>query len=268
MRNPGLLSSTPGLLSSGGGTADRCIRFWNTLTGSPVSCIDTVSVACFLEAATLCLPTCLTPQGSQVCNLMWSKNVNEIVSTHGYSLNQIIVWKYPSMQPLATLTGHTYRVLYLALSPDGKARKSTALPPTLQLTSSLRCGRPNHRHGRGRRNTALLERFPLLCGQGLRAGFQALLPLRFRYSLAHTGRMRTNCTVLWPMAANNHYNFRSPGRFSFNQDPLSSDCHKPSVTDPHPPKRSDLGHARLGQLHHARAVVATASLGILVGLAV
>ena len=30
---------------------------------------------------------------SQVCNLMWSKNVNEIVSTHGYSLNQIIVWK-------------------------------------------------------------------------------------------------------------------------------------------------------------------------------
>ncbi len=34
----------------------------------------------------------------QVCNLSWSKNVNEIVSTHGYSLNQIIVWKYPSMQ--------------------------------------------------------------------------------------------------------------------------------------------------------------------------
>jgi WD40 repeat protein len=45
----------------------------------------------------------------QVCNLMWSKNVNEIVSTHGYSLNQIIVWKYPSMQKIATLTGHTLR---------------------------------------------------------------------------------------------------------------------------------------------------------------
>jgi WD40 repeat protein len=55
----------------------------------------------------------------QVCNLMWSKNVNEIVSTHGYSLNQVIVWKYPSMQKIATLTGHTLRyalVLYLALS--------------------------------------------------------------------------------------------------------------------------------------------------------
>jgi cell division cycle 20-like protein 1 (cofactor of APC complex) len=44
---------------------------------------------------------------------MWSKTVNELVSTHGYSLNQIIVWKYPKMQKLATLTGHSYRVLYL-----------------------------------------------------------------------------------------------------------------------------------------------------------
>ena len=38
---------------------------------------------------------------------------------HGYSLNQIIVWKYPTMQKVATLTGHTYRVLYLSMSPDG-----------------------------------------------------------------------------------------------------------------------------------------------------
>ncbi len=55
-----------GLLASGGGTADRCIRFWNTNTLQPINFIDT---------------------GSQVCNLMFSKNVNEIVSTHGYSLN-------------------------------------------------------------------------------------------------------------------------------------------------------------------------------------
>jgi len=58
--------------------------------------------------------------GSQVCNLSWSKNVNEIVSTHGYSQNQIIVWKHPTMTKLATLTGHTLRVLYLAVSPDGQ----------------------------------------------------------------------------------------------------------------------------------------------------
>ncbi|XP_039812902.1 uncharacterized WD repeat-containing protein alr2800-like isoform X3 [Panicum virgatum] len=57
---------------------------------------------------------------SKVCNLGWSKNVNELVSTHRYSQNQIIVWRYPTMSKLATLTGHTYRVLYLAISPDGQ----------------------------------------------------------------------------------------------------------------------------------------------------
>lgn len=30
-----------GLIASGGGTADRCIRFWNTATASPLNCIDT-----------------------------------------------------------------------------------------------------------------------------------------------------------------------------------------------------------------------------------
>lgn len=58
--------------------------------------------------------------GSQVCNLVWSASVNELVSTHGYSQNQISVWQYPSMTQIATLTGHTMRVLYLAMSPDGQ----------------------------------------------------------------------------------------------------------------------------------------------------
>lgn len=101
-----------GLLASGGGTADRCIRFWNTLNNSPVNKIDT---------------------GSQVCNLIWSKNVNEIVSTHGYSLNQVIVWRYPSMSKVATLTGHTFRVLYLAMSPDGQTIVTGAGDETLRF---------------------------------------------------------------------------------------------------------------------------------------
>ncbi|XP_010540329.1 PREDICTED: protein FIZZY-RELATED 2 [Tarenaya hassleriana] len=101
-----------GLLASGGGTADRCIRFWNTTTNTHLSCMDT---------------------GSQVCNLVWSKNVNELVSTHGYSQNQIIVWKYPSMSKLATLTGHTYRVLYLAVSPDGQTIVTGAGDETLRF---------------------------------------------------------------------------------------------------------------------------------------
>ncbi|TVT99215.1 hypothetical protein EJB05_55430, partial [Eragrostis curvula] len=87
------------LLASGGGIEDSCIRFWNTATNTQLTCIDT---------------------GSQVCNLVWSKSLNELVSTHGYTQNQINVWRYPTMAKVATLTGHTDRVLYLAISPDGQ----------------------------------------------------------------------------------------------------------------------------------------------------
>ncbi|KAE9465276.1 hypothetical protein C3L33_02816, partial [Rhododendron williamsianum] len=101
-----------GLLASGGGTADRCIRFWNTTNGNQLNSVDT---------------------GSQVCNLAWSKNVNELVSTHGYSQNQIMVWKYPSMAKVATLTGHSLRVLYLAMSPDGQTIVTGAGDETLRF---------------------------------------------------------------------------------------------------------------------------------------
>ncbi|GJN16596.1 hypothetical protein PR202_gb03599 [Eleusine coracana subsp. coracana] len=69
----------------------------------------------------------------QVCNLAWCKNVNELVSTHGYSQNQIMVWKYPSMSKVATLTGHTMRVLYLATSPDGQTIVTGAGDETLRF---------------------------------------------------------------------------------------------------------------------------------------
>eukprot|EP00828_Plagiopyla_frontata_P020200 TRINITY_DN25819_c0_g1_i1.p2 TRINITY_DN25819_c0_g1~~TRINITY_DN25819_c0_g1_i1.p2 ORF type:complete len:149 (+),score=29.91 TRINITY_DN25819_c0_g1_i1:119-565(+) len=101
-----------GLLASGGGTADKTIRFWNTLSNKQVNCIET---------------------GSQVCNLLFSRKVNELVSTHGYSLNQIFLWKYPKMQKIATLTGHTYRVLYLAMSPDGQNIVTGAGDETLRF---------------------------------------------------------------------------------------------------------------------------------------
>lgn len=49
------------------------------------------------------------PNPRQVCNLMWPRNINAIMSTHDYSLNQIIVWKYLSMTKATKLTGHTMR---------------------------------------------------------------------------------------------------------------------------------------------------------------
>ena len=61
--------------------------------------------------------------------------MNEIVSTHGYSLNQVIVWKYPALNKVATLTGHTFRVLYLATSPDGQNVVTGAGDETLRFWS-------------------------------------------------------------------------------------------------------------------------------------
>ncbi|KAI1133906.1 WD domain-containing protein [Hypoxylon sp. FL0543] len=101
-----------GLLASGGGTADRRIIFHDTVRGSVINEVDT---------------------GSQVCNISWSKNSNEIVSTHGYSQNQIVVWKYPAMTQVVSLTGHTYRVLYLAMSPDGRTIVTGAGDETLRF---------------------------------------------------------------------------------------------------------------------------------------
>lgn len=56
----------------------------------------------------------------KVCNLHWSSNANEIVSTHGWWKNDIVIWQYPSMEKITTLKGHTFRVLYFALSPNGE----------------------------------------------------------------------------------------------------------------------------------------------------
>lgn len=113
-----------GLLASGGGTADRRIRFWNTMTNAALAAVDT---------------------GSQVCNLAWSKNVNELVSTHGYSQNQIIVWKYPSLSKVVTLMGHSYRVLYLAVSPSGETIVTGAGDETLRFWNVFPAAR-NHRN--------------------------------------------------------------------------------------------------------------------------
>lgn len=101
-----------GLLVSGGGTADRTIRFWNSVTGEETKCLDV---------------------GSQVCNLMFSKNTNELVSTHGYSLNEINIWRLPTMDKVETLTGHTFRVLYLAMNPDSTTIVTGAGDETLRF---------------------------------------------------------------------------------------------------------------------------------------
>ena len=100
------------LLATGGGTADRHIRFWNTSNGQCVNAVDTKS---------------------QVCSLVWSKDYKELVSSHGYSENQLIVWKYPTMEKVTELTGHTARVLHLALTPDGETVISASADETIRF---------------------------------------------------------------------------------------------------------------------------------------
>ncbi|XP_017070444.1 fizzy-related protein homolog [Drosophila eugracilis] len=89
-----------GLLASGGGSADRCLRFWNLLTGKLVQCIDT---------------------GAQISNLAWARDSAELVTTHGHAQPQIVVWRYPSLKQVTRLSGHTQRVLHLSVSPDNES---------------------------------------------------------------------------------------------------------------------------------------------------
>eukprot|EP01130_Rhizamoeba_saxonica_P005564 TRINITY_DN2219_c0_g1_i1.p1 TRINITY_DN2219_c0_g1~~TRINITY_DN2219_c0_g1_i1.p1 ORF type:complete len:437 (-),score=107.82 TRINITY_DN2219_c0_g1_i1:223-1533(-) len=100
------------LLATGGGTADRCIKFWNTSTGECLNSIDT---------------------GSQVCSLQWSKHQKELLSSHGFARNQLCVWKYPSLTKVAEMTGHTARALHTAMSPDGTTVLSASPDETLRF---------------------------------------------------------------------------------------------------------------------------------------
>jgi len=102
----------PNILASGGGTADRHIRFWNANTGSCLNNVDT---------------------NSQVCGLLWSKEYKELVSGHGFSQYQLTIWKYPAMTRVTELTGHTARVLQMTMSPDGQYVASAAADETLRL---------------------------------------------------------------------------------------------------------------------------------------
>ncbi|KAK3037639.1 hypothetical protein RJ639_030416 [Escallonia herrerae] len=100
------------LLSSGGGVGDHSIKFWNTHTGRCLNSVDT---------------------GSQVCCLLWNKHERELLSSHGFNKNELILWKYPSMVKLAELYGHSSRVLYMTQSPSGYTVASAAADETLKL---------------------------------------------------------------------------------------------------------------------------------------
>ncbi|ETB58938.1 hypothetical protein YYC_03688 [Plasmodium yoelii 17X] len=100
------------LLTTGGGSADKKIYFWNVNNGECINSINT---------------------NSQVSNILWSKNTKEFISTHSYTHSQIIIWNYPNLNKISALTDHKLRVLYAALSPDGTSLVSGSPDETIRL---------------------------------------------------------------------------------------------------------------------------------------
>lgn len=88
-----------GILTSGGGTEDRSIKMWNTSSNELVKSVDT---------------------GSQVCNLMYIRKGESLISSHGFNKFETNIWDSSTMTKQQTLMGHSKRVLYLAAEPDGQ----------------------------------------------------------------------------------------------------------------------------------------------------
>lgn len=115
-----------GLLATGGGTADRYIRIWNTMQSeinaspSPLSHFNT---------------------GSQVCNMAWSpQDPRCLISSQGFNDNLVVAWDYlRGGEPIAMMRGHEQRVLHMALGPDGGKTVATAsADQTIRLWQPIR----------------------------------------------------------------------------------------------------------------------------------
>ncbi len=117
-----------GLLASGGGTADRTIRFWNTKVYANCNEFG------FNEGSFR--PIQAT---SQVCTLAWSPfSYNEILSTHGFSEHNLTLWSYPTGECLGSYDGHNQRVLYQAVGPDGSTVVTGSGDETLRFWNIFR----------------------------------------------------------------------------------------------------------------------------------
>ncbi len=89
----------PSLLATGGGTNDAKIHVWNTTTGARIHTIATPA---------------------QVTSLHFAPHKKEILSTHGYPTNSIMIHAYPSLERVAEIRdAHESRVLFSCVSPAG-----------------------------------------------------------------------------------------------------------------------------------------------------
>jgi len=100
------------VLATGGGSADRHVCLWNASSGRLLASADAES---------------------QVTDVVWGTQERELLTAHGYSRNQLSLWKYPSLVKAADLEGHEGRLLGLAQSPDGSLICSASADETLRF---------------------------------------------------------------------------------------------------------------------------------------
>lgn len=111
------------VLATGAGTSDRCIKIWNPCNGKVVHSVDT---------------------GSQVCSLLWNPHEEELLSSHGFTENQLTLWKYPGMLRVKELKGHTSRVLYTTISPCGTIVCSASADESLRFWKVFETSKKTH----------------------------------------------------------------------------------------------------------------------------
>ena len=109
------------VLATGGGTTDRHVRLLSTHPTCPavLAAVDT---------------------RSQVCSMLWSTQHEQLLTSHGYTDNQLCLWDVKGragssggLVKRCELSGHQARVLHTALSPDGTMVCSAGADETLRF---------------------------------------------------------------------------------------------------------------------------------------
>jgi WD40 repeat protein len=91
---------------TGGGSTDQHIKMWDPEDGTTVLDVHT---------------------GNQICNLFWSHELGEIISTEGFNDRTITIWNESELKTVASISGHRDRVLYCAVAP-GEENAVTLTP--------------------------------------------------------------------------------------------------------------------------------------------
>ncbi|XP_074525612.1 cell division cycle protein 20 homolog B-like [Halichoeres trimaculatus] len=86
-------------IATGGGWKDGELRIWDTDSATCVTSVNT---------------------NSQICSLRWAEKRRYVVTGHGLPHHQITCWSWdsPHLSFTTQLTGHSQRVLHVALNPD------------------------------------------------------------------------------------------------------------------------------------------------------